>query len=72
MRRSEGEKQGVGPEEGKKKKQTEDEQKERRNGRNRSKRAAMINVCGSFGIVGFCKDLNFESRVCYKMKNSGV
>ena len=36
MRRSEGEKQGVGPEEGKKKKQTEDEQKERRNGRNRS------------------------------------
>ena len=35
-------------------------------------RAAMIKVCGSFGIVGFCNDLNFESRVCYKMKNSGV
>ena len=56
MRRSEGEKQGVGPEEGKKKKQTEDEQKERRTGGTGAIRAAMINVCGSFGIVGFCKD----------------
>ena len=36
MRRSEGEKQGVGPEEGKKKKQTEDEQKEGRSGRSRT------------------------------------
>ena len=36
MRRSEGDEQGVGPEEGKKKKQTEDEQKERRSGRSRS------------------------------------
>ena len=55
MRRSEGEKQGVGPEEGKKKKQTEDEQKERRNGRNRSNKGSNDIFCGSFGIVGFCK-----------------
>ena len=40
MRRSEGEKQGVGPEEGKKKKQTEDEQKERRKGRSRSNKGS--------------------------------
>ena len=36
MRRNEDEKQGVGPEEGTTKKQTEDEQKERRNGKSRS------------------------------------
>ena len=56
MRRSEGEEQGRG-----------DEQKERRS---RRSRAAMIYLCGSFGIVCLGKYLNFESRVCFQKKNS--
>ena len=33
-------------------------------------RAAMIYLCGSFGIVCLGKYLNFESRVCFQKKNS--
>ena len=40
MRRSKGEKQGLGPKAGKKKKQTQDEQKERRNERSRSNKGS--------------------------------
>ena len=51
MRRSEGEEQGVGPVEGKKKKQTEDEQKERRSGRSRSNKGSATIYCAALLVL---------------------
>ena len=70
MRRSEGEEQGVEPEEGKKR--SKRGMSRRREGAEGAGviRAAMIYLCGYVGIERFCKYLNFESRVCYQKKNS--
>ena len=68
MKRSEGEKQGVGPEKGKKKSKRRMSKKREGTGGEGAIRAAMMNLCGSFGIVGLCKYLNFESRAGYVTK----